>query len=53
MELIVSELVTNAVQATTGYDGRPPYSGESGLPCVHLRLSSDRVFMLIEVRDEN
>jgi anti-sigma regulatory factor (Ser/Thr protein kinase) len=53
VELIVSELVTNAVQATMGYDGRPPDSGEGGLPCVHLRLSSDRVFTLIEVQDEN
>lgn len=53
VELIVSELVTNAVQAAVDCDGRPPYSDEGGLACVHLRLSSDRVFTLIEVRDDN
>ena len=50
-ELIVSELVTNAVRASTGPDGRPRY-GEAGLPVVVLRLSTDGVRVLIEVWDE-
>lgn len=52
VELVVSELVTNAVRATTGPDGRPQYEDQlSGLPVVHLRLNSDRVRVLIEVWD--
>jgi len=39
-ELIVSELVTNAVRASTGADGRPRY-GEARLPVVILRLTTD------------
>jgi anti-sigma regulatory factor (Ser/Thr protein kinase) len=50
-ELIVSELVTNAVRASTGPDGRPRY-GEAGLPVVVLRLSNDGTRVLIEVWDE-
>jgi anti-sigma regulatory factor (Ser/Thr protein kinase) len=50
-ELIVSELVTNAVRASTGPDGRPIY-GEAGLPVVVLRLSTDGTCVLIEVWDE-
>ena len=50
-ELIVSELVTNAVRASTGPDGRPRY-GEAGLLVVVLRLSTDGVRVLIEVWDE-
>ncbi len=53
VELVVSELVTNAVQASVDYDGRPRYSAEHGLACVHLRLSTDGVAALIEVWDEN
>jgi anti-sigma regulatory factor (Ser/Thr protein kinase) len=49
-ELIVSELVTNSVQATADKDGRPRY-GETGLPVVHLRLASDRARVLVEVWD--
>ena len=49
-ELIVSELVTNAVRASTGRDGRPQYDGAS-MPVVVLRLASDRVRLLIEVWD--
>lgn len=49
-ELIVSELVTNSVQATADKDGRPRY-GETGLPVVHLRLASDHARVLIEVWD--
>jgi len=50
-ELIVSELVTNAVRASTGPDGRPRYS-EAGLPVVVLRLFADGTRVLIEVWDE-
>ncbi len=49
-ELIVSELLTNGVQATTDEDGQPRY-GEVGLPVVHLRLASDRARVLVEVWD--
>ena len=53
-ELVVSELVTNAVLATTGPDGRPRYEDElSGLPVVHLRLLSDQVRVVAEVWDAN
>ena len=40
-ELIVSELVTNAVRASTAPDGRPRYDG-AGMPVVVLRMASDR-----------
>jgi hypothetical protein len=49
-ELIVSELVTNSVQASSDEDGRPRY-GEVGLPVVHLRLASDHARVLVEVWD--
>jgi anti-sigma regulatory factor (Ser/Thr protein kinase) len=49
-ELIVSELVTNAVRASTGPDGRPRYDG-AGMPVVVLRMASDRIRLLIEVWD--
>ncbi len=49
-ELIVSELVTNAVLASTGPDGRPRYDG-TGMPVVGLRMASDRIRLLIEVWD--
>jgi len=49
-ELIVSELVTNAVRASTGPDGRPRYDG-SGLPVVVVRLATDHTRVLIEVWD--
>ena len=49
-ELIVSELVTNAVRASTGPDGRPRYDG-AGMPVVVLRLASDCITLLIEVWD--
>jgi Signal transduction histidine kinase len=49
-ELIVSELVTNAVRASTAPDGRPRYDG-TGMPVVVLRLASDRFKLLVEVWD--
>jgi anti-sigma regulatory factor (Ser/Thr protein kinase) len=53
IELVVSELVTNAVRASLDHDGRPRYSAEHGLACVHLRLSTDGLTALVEVWDEN
>jgi anti-sigma regulatory factor (Ser/Thr protein kinase) len=53
VELVVSELVTNAVQASVDHDGRPRYSPEQGLACIHLRLSTDEIAALVEVWDEN
>jgi anti-sigma regulatory factor (Ser/Thr protein kinase) len=49
-ELVVSELVTNAVRASTGPDGRPRYDG-AGMPVVVLRMASDGIKLLIEVWD--
>lgn len=49
---VISELVTNAVRASTGADGRPKYTATSGsLPVVHLRLQSDRRRVIVEVWD--
>jgi anti-sigma regulatory factor (Ser/Thr protein kinase) len=53
VELVVSELVTNAVRASLDQDGRPRYSVDTGLACVHLRLSTDGLAALVEVWDEN
>jgi len=53
VELVVSELVTNAVRASTGPDGRPKYDAKTGLPRVHLRQLSDRAHVLIEVWDQD
>jgi anti-sigma regulatory factor (Ser/Thr protein kinase) len=53
IELLVSELVTNAVQASVDHDGRPRYSPDTGLACIHLRLSTDGLSALVEVWDEN
>src|SRR5690349_15005365 len=53
VELVVSEFVTNAVHVSADHDGRPRYSAENGLACVHLRLSTDGRAALVEVWDEN
>lgn len=53
VELVVSELVTNALRASTDADGRPSYDDATGLPRVHLRLSSNRQRVLIEVWDQD
>jgi anti-sigma regulatory factor (Ser/Thr protein kinase) len=53
IELVVSELVTNAVRASTGPDGQPKYDARTGLPLVHLKLSSDWACVLIEVWDQD
>ena len=49
-ELIVSELVTNAVRASTAPDGRPRYDA-AGMPVVVLQMASDRIKLLVEVWD--
>lgn len=48
--LIVSELVTNAIQASTGKDGQP-IAVPDEMPWVQLRLRSDGATLLIEVLD--
>jgi anti-sigma regulatory factor (Ser/Thr protein kinase) len=53
VELVVSELVTNAVSASVDEDQRPHYTDGHGAACVHLRLSTDRRAVLVEVWDEN
>jgi anti-sigma regulatory factor (Ser/Thr protein kinase) len=53
IELIVSELVTNAVQASMDHDERPRFTNEHGLAYIHLRLSTDGVTALVEVWDQN
>jgi anti-sigma regulatory factor (Ser/Thr protein kinase) len=53
IELIVSELVTNAVQASIDHDVHPRYTADHGLACIHLRLSTDGLAALVEVWDEN
>jgi anti-sigma regulatory factor (Ser/Thr protein kinase) len=50
-ELIVSELVANAVSASTGEDGRPLY-GPGGMLVVEVRLYSDGTRLLAEVWDQ-
>lgn len=54
-ELVVSELVTNAVQASTeDITGRLRYELASpGLPVAHLRLLSDGAQVVAEVWDNN
>lgn len=53
IELVVSELVTNAVQASVDENDRPRYTADAGIACIHLRLSTDRRAALVEVWDEN
>jgi len=53
IELVVSELVTNAVKASMDQDQRPYYTDEFGLACIRLRLSANRQAALVEVWDEN
>ena len=50
-ELLVSELATNVVQATTSPDGLPRYDESGKLPLLWMRLLSDRQRLLIEVWD--
>jgi anti-sigma regulatory factor (Ser/Thr protein kinase) len=50
-ELVISELTTNVVQAVTGADGILRYDAEGKLPLLWVRLSSDRLRLMIEVWD--
>src|ERR1700733_1006154 len=50
--LVVSELVTNAVQASVGADGNPRYLGGGRMPMVGMRLHSDGARLLVEVFDQ-
>jgi anti-sigma regulatory factor (Ser/Thr protein kinase) len=49
-ELIISELVTNAVQASTDESGNPVYH-DGGMAVIRVRLLSDRARLLVEVWD--
>ncbi len=49
-ELIVSELVTNAVNAS---GAEPGPGSQAGLPAIRLALASDRRQVLVEVWDSN
>ena len=55
VELVVSELVTNAIQASAGLSREVPgYDEESqGLPCVWLWLASDGRQLVVEVGDSS
>lgn len=53
IELVVSELVTSAISASMDEDQRPHYTDGYGMACVHLRLSTDRQTVLVEVQHEN
>lgn len=52
IELVVSELVTNAVAASECHDGQPTYERRAGLPAVVLRLSAQELRVLVEVWDD-
>jgi anti-sigma regulatory factor (Ser/Thr protein kinase) len=54
MELIVSELLTNAIQATADYERWQEISGKPQHPMpVRMRLVSDRQRVVVEVWDSN
>lgn len=50
-QLLVSELTTNVVRASTGPDGNPRYDLEGKLPLLWVRVLSDRLQVLVEVWD--
>jgi anti-sigma regulatory factor (Ser/Thr protein kinase) len=50
-ELLVSELSTNVVRASTNPDGSPRYLRDGQLPLMWIRLLSDRAQLVIEVWD--
>jgi anti-sigma regulatory factor (Ser/Thr protein kinase) len=50
-ELLVSELSTNVVRASSEPDGTLRYDAEGKLPLLWIRLLSDRARLLIEVWD--
>lgn len=52
VELVVSELATNAVNISAGADGSvPDYDGWQALSCIALFLASDRSQVLVQVWD--
>ena len=51
-EAVVSELATNAIQASIGPDGNPRYLDGGQMPLVLLRLFSDGITLLVEVWDQ-
>jgi Histidine kinase-like ATPase domain len=51
VELLLSELATNVVQASTAPDGQPRYDESGSLPLLWVRLLSDRARLMIEVWD--
>jgi anti-sigma regulatory factor (Ser/Thr protein kinase) len=51
VETVVSELIANAVNASTGTDGRPLYV-DGRMPVVWQRLLTDRATLRAEVWDE-
>jgi hypothetical protein len=50
-ELLVSELTTNVVRASTGPDGQPRYDTGGQLPLLWVRLLSDHSRLMVEVWD--
>lgn len=50
-ELVVSELTSNAVTASTDGSGSPVYVN-GRMPVVHVRLLSDGLRVVLEVRDQ-
>lgn len=51
IELLVSELATNVVRASTDAGGSPRYDVEGKLPLMWVRLLSDRSRVMVEVWD--
>jgi anti-sigma regulatory factor (Ser/Thr protein kinase) len=50
-ELLLSELATNVVRASTAPDGHPRYDESGRLPLIWVRLLTDRIQLLLEVWD--
>jgi anti-sigma regulatory factor (Ser/Thr protein kinase) len=50
-ELVVSELATNVIRASTAKDGQPRYDEDGKLPLLWVRLLSDRLRLVVEVWD--
>lgn len=51
VELLVSELTTNVVRASTAADGSARYDTGGKLPLLWVRLLSDRARLMVEVWD--
>ena len=49
--LLVTELATNVVRASTAWDGHPRYDDSGNFPLLWVRLLSDQARLLIEVWD--